>query len=331
MALKILLILENDISPFGGIERHCYNLLDLFKDEKISYEFITLTKSDLKYNYISGINKIVFNKNDLRDKILESKADIVHIHGFASFVVVQAINCAFKLNKKIVYTAHYHPFDTLDNPFLGKLFFKLLLAPALKKVDAIIAINKDDFNFFNNYSSNVNMIPHWLNQKTAYLNNDIKRDSSIILFVGRSDPNKGIDHLYNLPINKYKVHCVSNGTILRSDFIQHKNISDDELFRLYQIAGVLVVPSRYEAFSYATLEALSTGCPAVLSDRVRIGDYLQTFIGSGVEVFKYGDYNGFKTSIEKCIKESVNIESVNSIFDSEFIKQKYEEIYLNLL
>lgn len=94
----------------------------------------------------------------------------------------------------------------------------------------------------------------------------------MVLFVGRNDTNKGIEHLYSLPDN-YRVHCVCKGTVKRNDFILHQNLGDAELACLYRQASVVVVPSRYEAFSLVALEALQYHTPVVISERVRIGDY----------------------------------------------------------
>lgn len=317
---KILLILENMPSPIGGIERHCFNIMRLFSEDK-DVIIKVLSKEDIKYRFIKGINKILFNKKELYNKIKEFDPDVVHIHGFASFAVVQSIDVANKLKKKIVYTAHYHPFYTLDNPLLGKCFFYAFLALKLKKVHSIITINKEDTDFFKKYSSNVRMIPHWLNDNNIKDISESRRDN-MVLFVGRAETNKGLDHLYSLPKDRYEIHCVSSGTFDRKDFFIHKNIQEKELYKLYSQASVLVVPSRYEAFSYAALEALTIGTPIVVSDRVRIADYLTEMQGKGVEVFPYNNFEAFNCAVEKACHENVNSDKVSMIFNKKEIKNK---------
>lgn len=327
MKKKVLLVLENSPFALGGIERHCSNIIDLFYNDKdISVSF--LAKEDVKYKYIRGINKVLFSKSDLCDKIESSGADIIHIHGFASLIVPQVIDCAYKLGKKIVYTAHFHPFRTLDNPNLGKLFFHLLLKPHLSKIDTIIAINQEDYEFFQRYNENVIMMPHWINTESKELPL-VSRVKNMLLYIGRTDANKGVDYLYSLPNDKYEIHCVSKGIFNRTDFIIHNNISDQELEELYLKASVVLIPSKYEAFSYVALEALQRGTPIVISDNVRIKDYLDKMKGKGVAVFPYGNTKLFLENIETVKNEVVDVDLVTEIFNKNNIRRDLKRIYIN--
>lgn len=146
----------------------------------------------------------------------------------------------------------------------------------------------------------------------------------MILFVGRNEENKGIDYLYKLP-SKYVVHCVTKGNLQRSDFIVHSDVSDEELDLLYREASLVVIPSRYEAFSYVALEAFAHGTPVVMSDRVQIANYLEG--KSGYSIFSYGDYQDFLSAVDKTIGIDVDVNGILSIFDKNVIKNKYANIY----
>ena len=114
---------------------------------------------------------------------------------------------------------------------------------------------------------------------------------------------------------------------MRDDFHQHVNIQDSELAKLYAEASLVVVPSKYEAFSYAALEALTHGTPVVMSERVRIADYLHGI--HGVQIFQYGNYDDFLKKIESTIGNSVDKELVCNTFSPENIREKYRSLYLN--
>jgi glycosyltransferase involved in cell wall biosynthesis len=326
MPTRVLLILENKPSPMGGVERHCHNILNLFRDDS-DISAHSLSRANVKHRIVRAIDKIFFDPDDFASKFMAISPDVVHVHGFASLVVRQALDLACRTNVRIVYSPHYHPFHALDNPFLGKCFFHAFMAAKLKKADAVLTINRDDTLFFGKYSNRVYMMPHWLDDGISV--GSTVRDEKMVLFVGRVEANKGVEHLYSLPRNRYDVHCVSSGNFDRDDFAVHRNVTEAELYALYARASVVAVPSRYEAFSYVALEALLSGAPVVVSDRVRIVDYLGEIIGRGIEVFKFGDYSMFGAAIEKARKQKVDPIAIASIFDRERMKAALKSVYEN--
>lgn len=322
MKTRVLLIAENAPAPVGGIERHCHNILDLFRSDE-AVEINSISRENIRYKNWRIFNKIIFNFRDLEKKIKGSRCDVVHVHGFASIAAAQAIRAAKKLKLKIVYTAHYHPFNKLENPLKGTIFFYLFLKPLLKSIHQIITINKEDSEFFRKYHSSVTMIPNWIRYSFQKQQGD--RKTNMILFVGRADANKGIDHLLALPANTYEIHCVTGAGPVRDDFVVHSGIDENSLQDLYRIASVVVVPSRYEAFSYVTLEALAHGTPVVISDQVRIRDYLDGI--SGVTLFRYGNKPAFIRAVAETIGKEVDTDAVAKIFEPGRIREELRKIY----
>lgn len=314
---KILYIRQN--KP-GGTDNYCKALFSLFKDD--------IDLHPLEIKDIPDIPSRLFHYYYRPSELTESikNADIIHINGYTAMGTVQAILTAKKYRKFIVYTAHWHPFECLRHPLLGKLFFYLFIRPLVRKYAHIVTtINQEDTNFFKSFHANVVQIPHWFSPLKLELQ-PIKKQN-MILFVGRADdPVKGIEHLYQIPRGKYNIHCVGKGQIIRKDFKQHINITDEELAKLYTEASILVVPSKYEAFSYAALEALSYGTPVVMSERVRIADYLQGV--KGYQIFKFGDYNDFIKKIDSSIGNVVDTTNICRIFSPEGVKEKYRSLYL---
>lgn len=318
--LKVLLVLENDIHNTGGIERHCANIIDLFKeDSSIRIDYLCSEKISFKYNRL--LQKKTWNIRQL--EIIMADYNVIHIHGFASYIVGQALNIATKLGKKIIYTPHFHPFNMLRRPLYGKIFFNLYIHKYLNKINTIISINNEDKSFFDKYSDNVVLIPHWL---TGIEIVETKKASNIILAVGRNDENKGLFHLNYIPKDLYEVHCVTNNSKgLDSRIKFHINVSDKELNLLYSKASLLVVPSLYEAFSYVALEALERGVPLLISERVRIYDHIKNI--SGVEVFKYGNSAEFVSKIKPAINATVDTTYIEQYFAAERIQAILKKIY----
>ncbi|MCE9077071.1 glycosyltransferase family 4 protein [Bacteroides thetaiotaomicron] len=323
---SVLLLDVKASSLCAGINRYCENLVELFTANS-KVEVIQIDYSRIRLKSFKLLGKKIYSFTDLFKYNDLRKCDIIHINGFASIVVLQFFIISILLRKKIVYTPHFHPFEKLNHPLLAKIYFFLLLRPCLYYVKTITTINKEDTAFFKRFHKNVVCIPNWL-QQFPDLRIKEPKNKKLILFVGRADANKGIDHLYTIPRNKYEVHCVTSGYIQRDDFIIHKDASETELKSLYKKASLVVIPSRYEAFSYVALEALSFGTPIVISDRVRIYDYLSHL--QGVTTFLYGDYVAFNIAIDITIQQSVPVEKVMSIFDKKKIRNSLLNVYVSI-
>lgn len=322
--MNILEIRANPTSKSNGIVKYCDELSQMFLGDN-DINFLPIENFPMKRGRIlrERFTDFSFNKQ-IR------QADVVHINGYAAFIVFQAILSAALHKKKIVYTAHWHPFQYLAHPGRGKLFFNCLIKPMVKHfADVVITLNNEDTAFFSTFHNNVVRIPHW-STLHHQMNSKIEKDPNMILFVGRLfDDNKGLDHLFHLPEGKYKIHIVGAGEKeLRSDMIHHVNISTEELEMLYSKASLLVVPSRYEAFSYVALEALLYNTPVLLSDRVRIADYLEGT--SGVSVFQYRDYKGFTEKVESCMGDEVDLNKVEYIFSEDRIRKIYSKVFKEL-
>lgn len=326
MSTKLIIsqICPKSLNSFGGIKHHCESLRALFSNDHLVLQEIL---QDVSAFFFPMLKKYTFNPFSLFSEIKKHNPQIVHVHGFANISVVEVIIIAKMLRKKIVYSPHYHPMQYLEHPLFGKIFFQCFLRPVLPLVDTVVTISEIDKRFFRRYHKNVTSIPHHYEGDCAQVDNS-RRKKNMILFVGRNEANKGLDHLYQLP-SKYEVHCVTKGELQRKDFIKHSDISNEELSRLYSEASLVVIPSRYEAFSYVALEAFAHGTPVVMSDRVQIATYLKG--KSGYSIFRYSDYEGFADAVEKTIGAQVDIEGIMPIFGKERVKDLYKSVYMQVM
>lgn len=324
--IRVLLIRETPANKSAGIDANCQGLVKLFQDDS---DIRILPIIDYTKHSDPFMHQLWLDEKEISDSICKYNPDIVHIHGAYSFTLFTAVRCAKKYNKRIVLSPHHHPFYALRRPWLGKFFFHLVTRKALKYINLVFTINNEDTGIYSKYHNNVVRIPHW--SKFKETSSFDKKIPNMILFVGRFDEtNKGIEHLYYLPEGKYDIHCVGNGRIdLRSDMKSHINISDEELNKLYQQSSLMVVPSRYEAFSYAAVESLINNTPVLMSDRVRIADHLTGI--QGYSVFRYHDYESFVEGVANTIGTRVEVEKVARVFDSNVIKDKYKKAYMSLV
>ncbi|MBP3726649.1 MAG: glycosyltransferase [Bacteroidaceae bacterium] len=309
----------------GGTDNYCRALQKMFADDPL-YQAMPIQDYPIVG---SRLFHYYYKPAPLKRAI--SQADIVHVNGYTAFGTIQALYYAHRQKKKVVYSPHWHPFRHLRHPMMGKLFFQLLLKPFIKRcADTVVTINSEDTQYFRQFHPNVVQIPHWYTPPSPMSTRqpDAQPDGNkpLLLFVGRiDDPVKGIEHLYHLPKDQYDVHCVGKGTLRRSDFTHHPSLTQTELQQLYRQAALTVIPSKYEAFSYVALESMINGTPVVMSDNVRIADYLDGI--GGYRIFHYTDYAQFQQAVKEMIGCKVDIEKVEQIFNADTIRQKYLKVY----
>lgn len=321
--LKVLIIRSTPETKGAGIDVYCHAIKDLFHDDR-DINILPITDYQTKQ---FGLLKAFYKWKPFIKSIKDSNADVLHINEFASFTVIQAFIAAIITKKRVVYTAHWHPYKHMRRPLLAFLLFNVLVRWLVKfKADTVITINNEDTRYFQSFHKNVVRIPHWL--RFENINRDIPKHKKLILFVGRVDsPNKCADYIYTLPLNKYEIHVVGKGDVPnRSDLIQHINLPKDELANLFARASLLIVPSKYEAFSYVSLEALAFKTPIVVSDGVRISDYLDGLKWGSV--FNHGDYNGFIKAVENTIGMEVDVDEILNIFSKERAYSLYKSLYI---
>lgn len=310
----------------GGINRYCSLLSKLFKsDNDIDVIYSTLLPV-LKNAWLGA----EFNISEVLDEINRITPDIIHLNGYTTQIIRQVSKIARKRGIKLVYTAHWHPFETMNRAILKRLYFYNFVRPYLKEMDAIVTINNEDTAFFTRYSDKVFQIPHWMYVDRNINITNINKVKNRLLFIGRtSDKNKGFSYLTYLPKDKFDVQIVGEYIETgRDDFHFNTNISEERLVELYKSSSLLLIPSRYEAFSYVALEALSFGTQILISDKVRIADYLPD---NSYGVFKYGDINSFLQNVNRADNLLPPSDEVLDMFQPKLAYEKYRSMYLSVI
>jgi len=157
----------------------------------------------------------------------------------------------------------------------------------------------------------------------AYLSTDIEIPSRYILFVGRISYIKGLDRLIESLIyidKSIKLLVVGNDEEKYKGVIEQKvkalgfesrvifvgEVSDEKWF-LYEKALVTILPSYSENFGNVVLEAMSAGCPVVVTSEVGAA-YV-------VEKYKSGEVsNGESLDLSEKINRISNNKDLNEIY-----------------
>ena len=166
--IKILQIRPNVISKTDGINTYCFALKNLFEGDD-DIEILPIE------NYSGKNTKLfncVFDIKGFYKSVKKIDPDVIHINGYLSLCVCQAFWVARLLKKKIVYTAHWHPYKNIRRPFAGRCFFNIFLKYIVKRwTDDIITLNNEDSAYFHSFcSGNINQIPHWSHYKNNFRN-----------------------------------------------------------------------------------------------------------------------------------------------------------------
>lgn len=260
---------------------------------KSNKSFSSLTDNELD-QYVSAFDNVI------EEEVKSFKPDIIHAQ---HLWILSAL--ASKYNVPVVTTIH----GTDLIGYQGSSRFHDFVNKAAKCSKKLITISKQNdklvkqlFSFVNDkvvtiengFDTNVFYLSN--EDKKLVLNNyNIKKSyNKIVLFVGKLTHIKGVDLLLNSAFT-YKDKNVL--TIIAGDgedkekLIKQKqelgledvvfigNRSQQELQKLYNIANVAVVPSRFEAFGFVAVEALACGIPVIGSDKGEIPNLLNNDTG----------------------------------------------------
>ena len=233
--------------------------------------------------------------------------DVIHIHGVWHFAGVAPYFAGIKTAKCI--TTH----GLLDSWTIGKgywkkMLFGFLFQKRILKDTELIQINNTDERadlkrFLGFQHPNVQIIPNGMNLKdfeklpsknTFRDKFSIPKTQKIVLFLSRINLKKGLDLL--LPafkeISSKRNDCLlimagpDDGYLAETErFIKENNLEEkiklvgmltgNDKLAAFADADIFALPSHSEGFSIATLEALISGVPSLLSDRVGFGEAIR--------------------------------------------------------
>jgi len=158
---------------------------------------------------------------------------------------------------------------------------------SIQKADGIICVSEatkgDLLNCYPSLETRVKVVYHGIDLSRQHVVDSHLIDSSYVLYVGQRSRYKNFSLLFNAyakcrRVNAhYKLVCFGGGAFSSaeekdiakfglSSKVEHLDGDDAMLTSLYKNASVIVVPSLYEGFGFPPLEAMSYGCPVLVSN-----------------------------------------------------------------
>lgn len=319
-----------------------------------------------------GIHEIPFNRNPLsndnlkayrklKNIIEEEKYSVVHTHTPVASVIVR-LACKNIDNIEVMYTAHGFHFYK-GAPTLNWLTYYPIEKYLSKYTDHLITINHEDYTMAHHKfkAKNLSYVPgvglDFKKIDKVKSNRIIFRESLglskhdfVLLSVGELNGNKNhetiIRALSKLNIeNTHYIVCGEgqleeqlNKLIKELDLTNRVHLLGfrDDIFEIYQMSDVYVLPSYREGLSRSLMEAMAAQLPVVCSDIRGNRDLIED--GVGGYLVKPNDLTGFVDAIEKLYKDpglrsdftKNNYSKINN-FDMKVVLEDLEKIYNEII
>jgi glycosyltransferase involved in cell wall biosynthesis len=344
--LKIVQVCPRFLPYIGGIETHVHEISKRLAKKNEVYIYTTdpsgkLPKEEMMNNIkimrfkSFAPNEAYYFSPKLYFALRKVRCDILHMHS-SNALTSLLTNYAMKNSqfKKLIYTPHYQPIASSKFRGLITKIYDPIQANVFKRADKTICVSDYEVNLihkkFNIPFEKLINIPNGINVEKFKNLPEYNNDNYFhILHVGRLEKYKRVqwvilalkEILKKYPDKKIKCVIVGKGPYENElkrlthklglqDFVTFKsNLSYDQLIEEYCRCNVFVLPSKYEAFSIVTLEALACKKPVIVTNigfltelsknngytidsKEDLVKYLLMIIENGFEVnFDYSEYS----------------------------------------
>lgn len=250
---------------------------------------LNTTRMQLLYGVVPNIKGIM-------GKLREDRPDVINLHGVGHLEVDFIARVANRI--PLVLTGHggvvfNHPYRPSYQLAVWNAYEKLILRKTVRHCQKVIALTQAEIPYWLKLESarnKIELIP-WAAPEDCYLAHDAEAfrnryglSGRVIMFAGRLDPGKGAQHLISamprilsLFPDVYAVLSGSNqgqgrdlvkqaqrlgvrGHVLFLEFLPR-----NELVQAYAACDVFVMPSDFEGFGLAIVEAMASERPVVAS------------------------------------------------------------------
>lgn len=275
---------------FGGISRYFSELIrnssnkfetvvsGIFSENEYIQDLNLYKRFPISKNF-KGKSRLIqtVNLNNSKKQINNRDFDIFHPTYYDTYFT------DIKSDKKLVITVY----DMIHELYHDLINDEKIIADKTKLInhaDAIIAISESTKNDILKLFPNINPEKIFI----TYLGNSFpiseKKETkkNYILFTGQRFEYKNFTKFIEAVaplLNKYDLKLICTGkpfnreevdlfdSLSIRDRVEQMYVNDMELQKLYNDALVFVFPSLYEGFGIPVLEAFSSGCPLVLSNK----------------------------------------------------------------
>jgi glycosyltransferase involved in cell wall biosynthesis len=299
--MKILQVCPKYYPSIGGVETHVQYISErLAKKHRVTVFTGDSSGKLAKGEEINGVLVRRFKtfspcdafhvSLEMLSELRKASPDVVHGHSYHAFPLYFS---SFAKANKFVVTTHYHGHGhTLLRDLLIK-FYRPFGKKILEAADKIIAVSTYEKELllkdFGMDESKIVLIPNGIDLGEFNLLEKNLKDSKSILYVGRLEKYKGVQHIIQtLPLldkdfhleivgkGPYKDMLVSlvNQLRLNERVRFHQDLARQELLCMYAKSGVFILLSRRESFSIVIAEALAARVPCIIANTSALTEWV---------------------------------------------------------
>jgi len=295
--LNIIQVCPGYYPDMGGVEKIVQEISERLVERGHRIEVLTTDPSGLlpKRENINGVDVIRFRSlapggayyfaPGIYSYLRSAACDLVHAHNYHAFPALTA--CLARRDNRFVLSPYYHgKGHTAFRDLLFKVYNRVFGTYLFNKADIIISPSDYEAEMlmesFDLNKKNFLTIAPGVDESLFGISGSPKqkKDRSI-LFVGRIEKYKGLryvikamEYISSKGDHRFVLNIVGTGPYMDKlqkiaansnvEIVWHGRTSQEQLYKLYQDANLLVLLSSFETFGIVVAEALACSVPALV-------------------------------------------------------------------
>lgn len=247
--------------------------------------------NNIKVHVYKGYSKDYLFSLKLFNDLRKMEFDIVHSHGFTTFLPLAA--CFVKAKRRI-FQPHFHPrgstgllnmLRSIYDPIFGRF-----IVNKSHKIFCVSKYESEELLKKYNIKDKIKVIYDGIDYNSFKKAKPFKTNRKIILYVGRLEKYKNVHLLINsmAHLNDYDLVIIGNGNY-KNNLIELvkklklnnvkilDKVSDSDTRRWYKTCKVFVTLSEIESFGLTVVEALASGKPVIVNDCMSLSELADKF------------------------------------------------------
>ena len=294
--MKVLIVapslnVENNVSGVSAVTNFI-----IANNTDCQYEHFLQGKSDGERGAVNRIRRLLSNYREWKKLLKRTDANVIHYnYPLDTPSIIRDfffMRTAYRQGKKMVIHLHGGLYLFKEKkPLIIRLFLKRVFS---WKSPFIVLSNKEKGQIQKEYhTENVFVLPNCVDLSDAKsYSKEINSNHVDILYLGRIEPNKGMNVLYDALKQWKKEYVVftlhfagveqgGNGYIekfqqlLDKNFVYEGLVSGKKKDELLKKCQIFILPSFYEGLPISLLESMSFGLVPIVTNVGSIGEYVK--------------------------------------------------------